>query len=94
MFLKINDEYAIESDANCWAISNLKKELKKGEFWKPIAWYSTLEGAVNGLLQREIRCLEVDSLSEAIKGVSRLSEELVGALTPKYTIKLKKEKKK
>ena len=29
MFLKINDEYAIESDVNCWAISKFKKEKKK-----------------------------------------------------------------
>ena len=86
MFLKINDEYAIESDVNCWAISNFKKELKQGEFWKPIAWYSTLENATNGLLQREIRCLEVDTLNDAIKGVEGLARELVGALSPEYEI--------
>ena len=84
MFLKINDDYAIESDSMSWAVSKRAVEPKKGEHWKQIAWYSTLENAANGLLQRQIRCLEVDSLTEAIKGVSGLVEELVGALTPKY----------
>ena len=89
MFLKFNDNYAIESDANCWAISKWTVEPKKGEYWKQISWYTTLESAANGLLQREIRCLEVDTLNNAIKGVEGLSRELVEALNPEYDIKLK-----
>ena len=89
MFLKINDDYAIESDATCWAVSKRVIELKKGEYWKRIAWYSTLENAANGLLQREIRCLEVDTLTKAIKGVQGLAKGLSEALSPEYEIKLK-----
>jgi hypothetical protein len=89
VFLKINDKYAIEANENCWAISKRVKEPKAGKFWKQIAWYQTLENATNGLLQREIRCLEVDSLNDAIKGVQGLSRELTEALSPKYEVKLK-----
>ena len=86
MFLKINNDYAIESDAVSWAVSKRTIEPKKGEYWKQIAWYSTLENAANGLLQRQIRCLEVDTLNDAIKGVEGLARELVGALSPEYEI--------
>ena len=89
MFLKINNDYAIESDAVSWAVSKRTIEPKKGEYWKQIAWYSTLENAANGLLQRQIRTLEVDSLTEAIKGVEGLAKGLSEALSPKYEVKLK-----
>ena len=88
MFLRINNKYAIESNENCWAVSKRTIESKKGRYWKQIAWYQTLENAVNGLLQLEIRCLEVDNLNDAIKGVQGLSRELTEALSPKYEIKL------
>ena len=91
MFLKINNDYAIESNSNCWAISKWTTESKKGEYWKQILWYSTLESAANGLLQRQIRCLEVDSLTEAIKGVEGLARGLSEALSPKYEVKLKEK---
>ena len=90
MFLKINDDYAIESDAMSWAVSKRAIEPKKGAHWKQIAWYSTLENAANGLLQRQIRCLEVDSLTEAIKGVEGLATELTEALSPKIEFKSSK----
>ena len=89
MFLKINNDYAIESDATCWAVSKRIIKPKKGKHWKRIAWYSTLENAANGLLQREIRCLEVDTLTKAIKGVQGLARELTEALSPEYEVKLK-----
>ena len=91
MFLKINDDYAIESDALSWAISKRAVEPKKGDHWKQIAWYSTLENAANGLLQRQIRCLEVDTLNEAIKGVEELARDLSEALSPEYEVKLKEK---
>ena len=91
MFLKINDDYAIESDAMSWAVSKRAIEPKKGAHWKQIAWYSTFENAVNGLLQRQIRCLEVDTLNEAIKGVEELARDLSEALSPEYEVKLKEK---
>ena len=91
MFLKINDDYARESDAMSWAISKRAIEPKRGEFWKQIAWYSTLENAANGLLQRQIRCLEVDSFAEAIKGIEGLARGLSDALSPEYEVKLKEK---
>ena len=89
MFLKINNNYALESNTCGWAISKWTVEKKRGKYWKQIAWYSTVENATNGLLQREIRCLEVDTLKDAIKGIEGLSKELTEALSPEYTVKLK-----
>ena len=91
MFLKINNNYAIESDAMGWAVSKHAIEPKKGDHWKQIAWYSTFENAANGLLQRQIRCLEVDNLADAIKGVEGLARGLSEALSPEYEIKLKEK---
>ena len=91
MFLKINDNYAIESDAMSWAVSKRAIEPKKGDHWKQIAWYSTLENAANGLLQRQIRCLEVETFTEAIKGVEGLARGLSEALSPEYEVKLKEK---
>ena len=91
MFLKINNNYAIESDTLGWAVSKWTVEPKAGKFWKQIAWYSTLENATNGLLQRQIRCLEVDSFNDAIKGVQGLTRELTEVLSPEYEIKLKEK---
>ena len=91
MFLKINDDYAIESDAMSWAVSKRVIEPKRGEHWKQIAWYSTLENAANGLLQRQIRCLEVDTFNKAIKGVEGLARGLSEALSPEYEVKLKEK---
>ena len=93
MFLQINNMYAIESDSHSWAVSKLTKSPKKGEYWKQISWYATLENAANGLLQREIRCLEVDSFTEAIKDTERLVKELVTALTPELEVKYEIKKK-
>ena len=87
MFLKINNNYAIESDTLGWAVSKWTEEPKRGEYWKQIAWYQTLENATNGLLQRQIRCLEVDTFNEAIKGVQGLARELTEALSPKFEVK-------
>ena len=91
MFLKINNNYAIESDAMGWAVSKHAIEPKKGDHWKQIAWYSTFENAANGLLQRQIRCLEVDNLADAIKGVEGLTRGLSEALSPEYEVKLKEK---
>jgi len=91
MFLKINNDYAIESGPIGWAVSKWTIEPKRGKYWKQIAWYQTLENATNGLLQREIRCLEVDNLVDAIKGVQGLARELTEALTPEYEINLKEK---
>ena len=91
MFLKINDDYAMESDALSWAVSKRAIEPKKGDHWRQIAWYSTLENAANGLLQRQIRCLEVETFTEAIKGVEGLARDLSEALIPEYEVKLKEK---
>ena len=46
MFIKVSDEYALESDANCWAISKWEKDSStKGGRHRQILWYNSIEEA-------------------------------------------------
>ena len=81
MFLQIDKKYAIESNSADWAITRKKKE------WRQIAWYSTLEGAINGLAQKQIRASDAKTVDDAIKDIKQISEKLAAALSPKYEIK-------
>ena len=86
MLLQITDEYAIESDANCWAIAKKVFSERDGHHYRQIAWYSTLDSAVNGLSNRMIRLSGADNLQDAIKDVNNISRTITKALSPKYKI--------
>jgi hypothetical protein len=86
MLIKINDEYAIESDPNCWAISKWEKNKTKGDGYIQFLWYSTFEGAVQGLAQRLVRLSNAQSLEEAIIDAGRVKETIRKALEPSYKI--------
>ena len=89
MFLRITDKYAIESDSNSWAVSEKRYSKRDGEAYKQIAWYNTLNDAINGLARRMIRVSDANNLQDAIKHVEEVSYILAKALEPKF--KLNKE---
>ena len=89
MFLQITDEYAIESDANSWAISKKKCEPKRGEFFEQFAWHSTFEGAVNSLARKMIRSSDAQNLQDAIKDVEVVVYNITKALDPNFKITTK-----
>ena len=86
MIIKINDEYAVQSDANCWAISKWTKDSRDGDYYKQILWYSTFESAVQGLVRRMIRLSNAQTIEDAIKDAEGVKEVGRVALEPTYKI--------
>ena len=89
MFLQITDKYAIESDANSWAISLKRIQKSKGEYFEGIAWYTSLEGAVNGLAQMMIRSSDAQTLDDALKDVEKVVYSITKSLEPNFKITTK-----
>ena len=89
MFLQITDKYAIESDPNCWAISKKRYSKREGEHYEQFAWYSTLEGAINGLSRRMIRVSDAHTIQDAIKDVEQVVYNITKALEPNFIIQIK-----
>ena len=87
MFLQIDKEYALETDAHNWIISVKTTEPKAGTFWKGIAFYTTLENAVNGLIERKIKLSNADTLQDALSDIKDIVGDVTKALSPKYEIK-------
>ena len=86
MTIKINDEYAIQSDASCWAISKWTKDKRDGDYFKQILWYTSFEGAVAGLARRMIRMSDAQTLEDAIIDAGKVKESIRMALEPSYKI--------
>ena len=86
MFLHITDDIAIESDVNSWAISEKRYTKRDGEHFRQIAWYSTLEGAIQGLSRMMIRSSKAENLQDAIKDVHNVAYILAEALEPNFKI--------
>ena len=86
MFIKINDEYAIESDVNCWAISKWEKDksLEGGGRQRQILWYNTIEEAVKGLVRRMIRLSDANTIEDAVRDISEVDKVIRKAFDPLY----------
>lgn len=90
MILPINDKYAITSDTNQWMIC--RKSMRKTEdgekeaYWQPFKYYSTLPGAVNGLVDYQLRLSDAEGFVEAIEESKRIVAEIVSALSPEVTV--------
>ena len=49
MLIKINDEYAVQSDTSCWAICKWKNRAGRGGSFEQISWHHTFSDAVSAL---------------------------------------------
>ena len=67
MLIKINDEYAVQSDTSCWAICKWKNRASRGGSFEQISWHHTFSDAVSALARRMIRHSDAESLEEPIK---------------------------
>ena len=90
MFLQIDNEYALETDAHNWIVSVKTTEPKAGTFWKGVAFYNTLESAVNGLIDRKIKLSNANTLQESLSDIKDIVGVVTEALSPKYEIKERK----
>ena len=85
MFIKVSDEYALESDASCWAISKWEKDSStKGGRHRQILWYNSIEEAVKGLARRMIRVSDANTIEDAIRDVSEVDKAIRKAFDPVY----------
>lgn len=65
MILKISARTQIRGTPTCWQVEQRRKD--KGKLrWRPTKYYTTLDRAVRGLAQREIRLAPTTTLAEAI----------------------------
>ena len=88
MFIKINDEYAIESEEECWVVKSFNppsKQYSEG-YWRPKTFHHTFEQAIASLARKMIRLSGADGLVDAIKEAQVISCELKSALDPSYKI--------
>ena len=86
MFIKINDEYAVQSDTSCWAICKWKNRASRGGSFEQISWHHTFSAAVSALARRMVRLSGAESLEEAIKDASHVKDTIRQALEPTYKI--------
>jgi hypothetical protein len=84
--IKINDEYAIQSDTNNWAICKWKNRATRGGSFEQISWHHTFSDAVTSLGRRMIRVSDANTLEEAIKNATQVGDTLRQALDPLYKV--------
>ena len=66
MIIEINPEWRIRSDPYNWIIEARRKGGAK-ERWDAMDYYGDLDGAVLGLVQRQIQVLEGKYHAEALR---------------------------
>jgi hypothetical protein len=86
LILPIDAKYRIAADRYSWTIEQYKPRQRAGKQWAPILWYSTLEGAVNGLAHLRLRTCGAHSLCEALNELERVTATLSAALHPRFAV--------
>lgn len=79
--VRIDDNYALRSDAANWIIDEIRVNSKtEEEYSQAVAFYPRLTQALDGLLQRKLRGGDASSLHDLkrqiIKFQSQIEEEL------------------
>ena len=85
MFIKVNEEYAIESDSSSWAVCKWKHRSTGGNF-EQITWHRTFSDAVNSLARRMVRLSGAESLEEAIKDATQVKDTIIQAFDPTFKV--------
>ena len=87
--IPIDDNYAISADQYSWHISKRvvrKRDGRSVTEWTPIKWYSTLESAVNGLVDYKLRVSGASTLIELQKEQEKVTATLCETLHPHYKV--------
>lgn len=87
--VKITDKYSISADSNCYVLQELS-QVESGKnaglkMFKPIGYYSSIESALNGLKNTELRnflktedVYQITDLCNEIKRLEKLIKERLG----------------
>ncbi|MFT9495854.1 hypothetical protein [Anaerosolibacter sp.] len=83
MEIKINSKYKITSDDKNIILQEIKiaqqdtKTMKQGdEYTVNVGWYGTLENAMNGLVNREVRACDAKSFKELKQVIEGLRADI------------------
>ena len=72
--IQVNDKYAIGSDAMNWKVFKKVSVSKKNPTGQePVAYYSTLSGAVKGLSGLMLRTSEENSVAGPVQAANRIN---------------------
>ena len=85
MIINLDSKSRIRGTSLCWQLENLTLSKGKRE-WRPIGYYSTLNGAVRGAVQRQIRTAPAEGVNESIRAVDAIIADLTKALEPHVTV--------
>ena len=83
MIIQIDDDRRIIGTKHCWEIQ--KKVNRKGEpFWMGRKFFSTFVGALESVVQEEIRLHPANDLAEAIEAVSEITQRFSDLIPANY----------
>ena len=90
MIFRINERYRIITDPlqyiiQCNKASAARREQGKDQ-WTSMKYYTTFCGAVNGLIELDLRAVELESFSDTMKRSKTLVREITAALLPRYEV--------
>lgn len=78
MKLKLNNNYTITSDTNCYILNkNLLNKKTNGEYLQPICFYNTLDSLIVGLINRGVRSHDLESLNIIIAYIDTIRNEIL-----------------
>ena len=71
-------EMYIRADGNQWTLGCMKKNKKGEETFVGEAFYPTIGGLFNSLLEKKLKGKDYDSFTELIREVKKAKDELLG----------------
>jgi hypothetical protein len=89
MIIPIDDKYRLKSDATQWMIQKFTPSKKKPKEWTSIKFFANPSNAVTELVQMRVRASDVETLAEALVEVENATQDVLGALTPHFEVKVK-----
>jgi len=92
VILPIDDKHRLASDSSSWMIQVARR--RKGQIsWQSIAYFGSLQSAVNELAALRLRTSNAQTLADALAEVERVTTSLVHALSPEFDVMVKPEVK-
>jgi len=91
MIFNVSPKYRIASDFNSWMIQTRHDRRNKEtgqleEGWRSIKWYPSLEKAINGLADIQMRTSDASTLAEALAEVENVCTQLSHAFSPRFKV--------
>jgi len=90
VIIPINEKYRIKSETHSWNIQkrvSIKKiETKKTKAWKNIQFYNSLENALQGLLNLQIREIQGSNIQQINKKIDEYQSQIKEAFKKFSTV--------